>query len=182
MLRRAAKPSRRGQQLSSNVRRRKKPPSLALAARKEHPTVAPTIRPFAHTDYPSARRLWEATPGVGLSDADEPEAINRFLNRNPGLSFVAVEGESLLGTILCGHDGRRGLIHHLATAQSARRRGVGRLLLRAGTRALREAGISKCHLLVFRANADGLAFWRAVQASERSELMLFSLATGESAA
>lgn len=83
----------------------------------------------------------------------------------------------MVGTILCGHDGRRGLIHHLVTAQSHRRQGAGRALLRAGLQALRGCGIDKCHLLVFRSNIEGLAFWRAVSAQERTELALFSLAT-----
>ena len=138
------------------------------------PTV---IRTFLPSDYAEARALWAGTPGVGLSDADEREPIEGFLARNAGLSFVATEGKALLGTILCGHDGRRGLIHHLVTAPQARRRGLGRQLLRHGLSALRAASINKCHLLVFRENAEGLAFWRAVRATERRELALFSLST-----
>jgi len=137
----------------------------------------PLLRRFTADDYPAARALWEATPGVGLSDADEHQPIRQFLERNPGLSFVAEENGRLLGTILCGHDGRRGLIHHLVTARDARRRGIGRELLRRGLGALRAQGIRKCHILVFRSNADGLGFWRAVQASERDELSLFSIGT-----
>jgi ribosomal protein S18 acetylase RimI-like enzyme len=139
------------------------------------------FRPFVDTDYLQARALWEATPGVGLSDADAPEAIQAFLARNRGTSFVAVEGAVLVGTILCGHDGRRGLIHHLVTAGSHRRRGVGSALLRVGLSALREHGIDKCHLLVFRSNSDGLNFWRSVAAQERTELAIFSLATENAA-
>lgn len=135
------------------------------------------FRAFVSADTILARVLWEATPGVGLGESDEPEAINTFLARNPGTSFVATDGEVLVGTILCGHDGRRGLIHHLATKRSHRRLGVGTALLRAGLDALRAQGISKCHLLVFRSNNDGLQFWRAVAAQERTELALFSLAT-----
>ena len=90
------------------------------------------IRAFETSDYSQARALWEATPGVGLSDADTPRAIEAFLSRNPGASFVATQGGALVGTILCGHDGRRGLIHHLVTVQSHRRQGAGRALLCAG--------------------------------------------------
>jgi len=139
------------------------------------------LRVFSNGDYLQARTLWEATPGVGLSAADEPEAIGAFLARNPGSSFVAVEGEKLVGTILCGHDGRRGLIHHLVTAPSHRRQGIGRALLQAGLQALREQGIDKSHLLVFRSNTEGLAFWHAVSAQERTELALFSVSTQDGA-
>jgi ribosomal protein S18 acetylase RimI-like enzyme len=97
------------------------------------------------------------------------------------LSFVATLNGVVTGTILCGHDGRRGLIHHLVVAPDCRRRGLGRTLLRRGLGALHDAGIEKCHLLVFGSNDAGLAFWRSVGASERRELALFSLpTTGES--
>jgi len=135
------------------------------------------IRKFEIADYAAARKLWAETPGVGLSASDGPGPIEQFLRRNPGLSFVATEADRVVGTILCGHDGRRGLIHHLVTARSHRRRGIGRALLSSGLRALASEGIIKCHLVVFRDNDEGLGFWRAVSATERHELVLFSMPT-----
>ena len=135
------------------------------------------IAPFQMSDYPAALALWQRTQGVGLSSADEPAAIAAYLLRNPGFSFVATADGELVGTILCGHDGRRGLIHHLVSAASHRRRGIGASLLRAALQALRQAGIAKCHLFVFRSNRDGMKFWRSVGAEERVSLALFSLAT-----
>lgn len=142
-----------------------------------HPTMSFVVSPFDAQHYASARALWETTPGVGLSEADGPAEIAAFLRRNPGLSFVAHEDGELVGTILVGHDGRRGLIHHLVCAPRLRRRGVGRELLQRGLRGLHAEGIMKCHLFVFRNNTEGLSFWRAVQAMERHELALFSLGT-----
>jgi predicted N-acetyltransferase YhbS len=84
--------------------------------------------------------LWERSEGVGLSAADERAPIDAFLKRNPKLSFVAAAGDELIGTVLCGHDGRRGLIHHLVVAPEHRRRGVGAALLKSGLVALRGAG------------------------------------------
>lgn len=138
--------------------------------------AAASIRAFAPDDIGPARALWQATPGIGLSAADEPAALQTFLQRNPGLGFVAEAGGQLVGTILCGHDGRRGLIHHLVTAPAARRRGIARALLSRSLAALQAGGIHKCHLLVFRDNAPGMAFWHAV-ATQRVELTLFSIDT-----
>lgn len=135
------------------------------------------LRPFAAADHAAALALWQSTPGVGLSEADGFEPISRFLARNPGLSWVALQGEQMVGTILCGHDGRRGLVHHLAVAPSAQHQGLGRRLVRQGLAGLRAQGIDKCHLMVFRSNQDGQAFWRAVAATERVELLLFSMNT-----
>jgi ribosomal protein S18 acetylase RimI-like enzyme len=126
----------------------------------------------------AARSLWEQSEGVGLSAADEAPNLAAFLSRNPGLSYVAERDGELLGTVLCGHDGRRGLIHHLVVSMRARRNGLGRELLQRGLMALSGAGIEKAHLLVFRNNAPGLAFWRAVGAEERYAIALFSILTG----
>ena len=76
------------------------------------------LEPFADSHYAAARALWEATDGVGLSGADSQAAITQFLARNPGASYVALDDAKLAATILVGHDGRRGLIHHMAVAAS----------------------------------------------------------------
>ena len=141
------------------------------------PAAAFTVSAFEVPHIPAARALWERSEGVGLSGADDPHELQAFLARNPGLSFVALQSGEVVGTVLCGHDGRRGLIHHLVVSAGQQRQGIGRRLLQAGLRALRGAGIQKCHLLVFKANATGLAFWRAVGAEERTTMTLFSLAT-----
>lgn len=135
------------------------------------------IRHFAIADYAAAYCLWERTEGVGLSEADSEQGIAQFLTRNPGLSFVASTGERIVGTILCGHDGRRGLIHHLAVHRDFRRSGLGRLLVRSGLAALKSQGIDKCHLLVFQDNSQARAFWLRVGSEERTSLAIYSLPT-----
>lgn len=70
------------------------------------------IQEMTTQDCDEVLALWRTSEGVGLSDADSEEGVARFLDRNPGLSFVARDGEHLVGAVLCGHDGRRGYIHH----------------------------------------------------------------------
>lgn len=135
------------------------------------------IRPFEPTDHASAWKLWESVDGIGLSSANSFEGVARFLQRNPGLSFVATDNGVLVGTILCGHDGRRGLIHTLAVGTAHRRKGLGRMLVTRALAALRQEGVEKCHLLVFNDNADGRAFWQGIGAEERTTLALYSLPT-----
>ena len=139
--------------------------------------MAPEIRIFSIDDYRAAMDLWRSTEGVGLSDADSLEGISRFLARNPSLSFVAVDGARVVATILCGHDGRRGLVHHLVVSPPYRGKGLGRALVRRALAGLRKEGIQKCHLLVFRDNKDGHAFWAAMGAEERVMLATFSIET-----
>lgn len=87
------------------------------------------IREMFITDYDAALALWHRCAGMGLSDADELVPLSHFLERNPGLNFIALDGESLVGTVLCGTDGRRGYLYHLAVDPLYRRRGIGRELV-----------------------------------------------------
>lgn len=136
-----------------------------------------SISTFEPGHIAQARELWLRSEGVELGSADEPPALEAFLNRNPGLSLVALQAGEVIGTVLCGHDGRRGLIHHLAVDSGRQRQGIGRQLLESGLRALSAAGIQKCHLLVFKTNKGGMAFWRAVGGEERISIALFSFPT-----
>ncbi|MBK1982666.1 GNAT family N-acetyltransferase, partial [Achromobacter xylosoxidans] len=141
------------------------------------PGASGLLREFLPSDHTTALELWTRTPGVGLSSADNYLSISTFLDQNPGLSFTAWDGDVLVGTILCGHDGRRGLIHHLVVSPSMRRRGLGTQLVSASLDGLAARGIEKCHLLVFADNAEGQAFWRRIGAVARDELVLYSCAS-----
>ncbi len=132
------------------------------------------IHPMSLADYDAVLALWQAAEGVGLSAADERGAIALYLERNPGLSFTAWEGETLVGAVLCGHDGRRGFIHHLAVAESHRRRGIGRMLAERCLEGLREQGIDKCHLFVYRINTQAQDFWQEIGWTRRDDLYIMS--------
>ncbi len=136
------------------------------------------IREMVAEDYRALRALWESSEGVGLSEADSQVGIERFLGRNPGLSFVALDSDRLIGGALCGHDGRRGYIHHLAVSPSHRRRGIARVLARRCLGALAAEGIQKCHVFVFGENQAGRLFWEASGWPARVELVMFSSPTG----
>jgi putative acetyltransferase len=127
-------------------------------------------------DYPAVRCLWEESEGVGLSATDSHASIERFLARNPGFSCVAVEEGDIVGVLLCGHDGRRGYIHHLAVHPQQRRRGIGRRLVDRALGELTRAGIDKCHIFVFKDNGAAIAFWQRIGWTDRVELEVLSRA------
>jgi len=134
-------------------------------------------RRFTPLDHHQATELWRSCEGLGLTDSDSYEGIRAFLLRNPGLSFVAERGGQIVGAALCGHDGRRGFIYHLAVASSARREGIGRTLISRCLIRLRSIGIPKCHIVVYARNRVGRQFWRAAGWMERTELTLMSKPT-----
>ncbi len=132
------------------------------------------IRSMTIGDYDDVLTLWQSSEGIGLSAADSRENLTGFLERNDGLSMVAIDGSKLVGALLCGHDGRRGYIHHLAVTGKFRGRGIGQALVKSSLEELRKAGIQKCHLFVFSENQDARAFWRQINWTERSELIMMS--------
>ena len=123
-------------------------------------------------DYDEVFALWRATPGMGLNNIDDTrEGIGRYLRRNPATCFVAREGAALVGVILCGHDGRRGFIHHTAVRTEFRNRGIGKTLVDRALDALRAEGIAKVALVVFAGNELGNGFWERIGFAERTDII-----------
>ena len=125
-------------------------------------------------DYPEVYALWDGMPGIGLSSADSPDAIALYLEHNPGMSFTARKSGRLLGAVLCGHDGRRGYLQHLAVAPDARHKGIGRALVDRCLTTLAAEGITRCHIFVYTDNETGLGFWEAAGWFRRGNLLIMS--------
>ena len=144
------------------------------------PPAACTLRPLTIADYEPARRLWEESEGVGLSESDTREAIACYLVRNPGLSLVALTpaGE-IVGAVLCGHDGRRGYLHHLAVSRAHRGKGLGRKLVQECLSRLRTEGITKCNIFLFATNDAGRAFWVHEGWALRGDLLVLQHGTAD---
>jgi putative acetyltransferase len=123
-------------------------------------------------DYDAVFTLWQASEGMGLNESDTREAITAYLTRNPGLSLIAeIEGQ-VAGAVLCGHDGRRGYLHHLAVAPQYRRRGLGRSLVDESLARLRAQGITKCNIFLYASNEAGRAFWLSEGWAPREDLVV----------
>src|SRR5437667_3728786 len=101
------------------------------------------IREFVIDDYDKAVALWNLAEGVEVAEGDSREEINAYLLRNPGLSRIAEEDGTIVGAVLCGHDGRRGLIYHLVVAPAYHAKGIGRLLVGECIAQLRAAGLAR---------------------------------------
>lgn len=137
------------------------------------------IRELVIGDYEPVYALWSITEGMGLNESDTPEAIGSFLGRNPGLSRIAVDlNGRVLGALLCGHDGRRGYLHHLAVALDQRRQGIGKALVEASLAALQAQGIPKCNLFLYADNEEGRRFWLHNGWAARTDLVLIQRALG----
>lgn len=136
--------------------------------------MPPELIALQPAHLPAALALWQTSEGLTLREADSPEALRRFLARNPGLSVAALQEGELIGVALCGHDGRRGYLHHVAVRPDQRRHGLGRQLVEACLTRLAAEGIAKCHLFVRADNAAARPFWQALGWQLRDDIDVWS--------
>lgn len=132
------------------------------------------IREMSIYDYEMMLELWKQTPGIGLSNADSKDNIGLFFERNSGLSFVCEIERKIIGTVLCGHDGRRGYIYHLAVDSAFRKQGIGKQLMTYALGKLHRQGITKCHLFLYNDNEEAILFYENTGWKRRDKLLIYS--------
>ncbi len=138
------------------------------------------IRTMTIEDYEGVYALWKSIKGFSLRSIDDSkESIERFLRRNPCTSVVAVEDGEIVGSILCGNDGRRGCMYHVCVHRLYRRRSIGESMVAACIKALREEGINKVSLIAFTKNEAGNAFWNRIGWTKREDLNYYDLVLNE---
>jgi ribosomal protein S18 acetylase RimI-like enzyme len=119
------------------------------------------IREFKYPDdNPAARLLWEtAGSGIHLQRSDDPEEIEKKLKRDPDLFLVAETDHKIVGTVVGGFDGRRGMVYHLAVSDLYRRKGIGEMLMEELEQRLKLKGCIRCYLLVTVENISAMDFY-----------------------
>ena len=121
------------------------------------------ILPMREEDYDDVRALWMTIRGFGIRALDDSrEDVVRFIRRNPTTSVVARAGGRVIGSILCGSDGRQGALYHVCVAAEYRRQGIGTRMVGQCMQRLREMGINKVALIAFAGNSAGNAFWQQI--------------------
>ena len=133
-----------------------------------------TIRVMSTADYDAVLELMQKTPGISLRDADSREATERYLERNPGMSFVAEVDGGLVGCVMCGHDGRRGYLQHLLVLPAYRRQGIANALVERCLTRRAQLGIRKCHRDVFKTNDSAARYWQGQGWQLRTDIDRYS--------
>jgi ribosomal protein S18 acetylase RimI-like enzyme len=111
-------------------------------------------------DYDPVFALWRSIEkGVHTGPSDTPAEIEKKLARDPDLFLVAEVDGSVIGSVIGGYDGRRGLVYHLAVASTFRGMGVGSKLMDELESRLREKGCLKCYLLVTSDNPEAETYY-----------------------
>lgn len=135
-----------------------------------------TIRPMTKGDYDEVYAMWQTTSKRAISNADSREQIERYLDRNDGMSQVAVIDGKIVGTVLAGHDGRCGFIHHMAVLPQYRRRKIGHSLAQTALEKITAEGIDKTHIFCYQNNETGQEFWTDFGFEKRDDVFVYSFA------
>jgi len=129
------------------------------------------IREMLAQDYTGVHELWMTIHGFGIRSIDDSqEGVERFLKRNPSTSVVAEYGGRIIGSILCGHDGRRGCFYHVCVHEEFRKQGIGKAMAVFAMKALQKEQINVVSLIAFRDNEVGNQFWKCVGWNFREDL------------
>ena len=138
------------------------------------------IRVMKAEDYDKLYELWMTIKGFGIRSIDDSrEGVARFLKRNPTTSVTAWNGDTLIGAILCGHDGRRGCLYHVCVDVNHRMRGIGKAMVVFTMEALKKEGINKVSLIAFTQNDIGNAFWNEIGWTKREDLNYYDFTLNE---
>ena len=138
------------------------------------------IRSMLSSDYDKIYALWKTIEGFGIRSIDDSrEGIDKFIKRNPNTSVVAVMDGEIVGSVLCGHDGRTGYLYHVCVKKELRRHGIGRDMVVRAMTMLKEEGINKVSLIAFVSNEGGNEFWRQVGWKGRSDVNFYDFVLNE---
>lgn len=138
------------------------------------------IRTMTTEDYDGVKDLWMTIKGFAIRSIDDSrEGVARFLKRNPTTSVVAVRDGIIIGSILCGHDGRRGCFYHVCVHPSYRRQGIGKNMVVFAMNALKDEHINKVSLIAFTKNDIGNAFWKTIGWTKREDLNYYDFTLNE---
>lgn len=138
------------------------------------------IRAMTLNDYEKVHDLWMKIKGFAIRSIDDSkEGVERFLNRNPGISVVAEEDGKIIGAILCGHDGRRGCMYHVCVDPDYRLKGIGKSMVVFAMEALKKEKINKVSLIAFAKNDIGNAFWKEIGWTKREDLNYYDFTLNE---
>ena len=138
------------------------------------------IRPMTAADYDDVRALWLTIRGFGIRALDDSrDDVERFIRRNPTTSVVAIMDGKVVGSILCGSDGRQGALYHVCVAREYRRRRIGTRMVGFCMHQLKIMGINRVSLIAFTRNDAGNAFWNRIGWTKKTDVNYYEFVLNE---
>ncbi len=134
-----------------------------------------TIREICPEDYEAINDFWRNIEGIELDDSDSKRNFHFFLERNKGMSFLALNHKKIIGTCLASHNGRCGFLNHLAVIQNHRRKGTGKMLVQKCLKMLQSKGIKKNYIFLSKENDEAQVFWEHIGWFQYDQYLVMSI-------
>jgi ribosomal protein S18 acetylase RimI-like enzyme len=106
--------------------------------------------------------LWKAVFGYETAHNEPSLAIDKKLQAQDNLFFVARVENVLVGTILAGYDGHRGWLYSVAVHPSHRKKGIGAALVEHAEQALINRGCVKINLQIVAGHESVTGFYESL--------------------
>lgn len=132
------------------------------------------IRDMLIADYEEVYDMWQITTARAMTEKDQKEDIKRYLERNKGLSKVAVKDQKIVGAVLIGHDSRIGFVHHLAVLPEYRRHSVASKMMGKAIEDLNREKVEKIYLFSYTDNTQGQDFWESMGFKKREDMFIYT--------
>ena len=132
--------------------------------------AALTIAPIADADVAAVAALWQRCELT--RPWNDPAADIALARRGPNSAvLVGRDGNSIVASVLVGHDGHRGWVYYVAVDPDQHGKGRGREIMNAAEDWLRQAGIAKLQLMVRSDNTKVQAFYESIGFDEQQRVI-----------
>ena len=129
------------------------------------------IRIYRARDREQVLALWQECDLIHPKN-DPQKDLDRKKGFGEELFLVIEEREKIIGTVMGGYDGHRGIINYLGVHPSFRGQGLGKMLLQAVEQKLKDLGCPQVNLLVWSNNSEVLDFYEKSQYSKANDIVL----------
>ncbi len=121
-------------------------------------------------DIPAIVALWDRCELT--RPWNEPHADIARARQGPSSALlVGRDRQTIVATVMVGHDGHRGNVYYVAVDPAHRKAGHGRAIIGAAENWLRERGIEKLQLMVRPGNTHAQAFYETLDYEEQERVI-----------
>ncbi len=132
------------------------------------------LRVMTIQDYDEVLKLWKSIDGFYIREIDDSYmGIKKFLTKNPKTNVVAINNNEIIGSILCGYDGRCAYFYHVCVKKEHRHKKIGKNMVDFVMKALKDEGATHINLVAFKENGIGNLFWHDIGWSLKDKLNLY---------
>ncbi len=131
------------------------------------------IRNYRIEDYDEVNQLWRKC-GLNAGRSDKRDEVEKVLKYNPDTCFIALEDGIVVGSVIGGYDGRRGIVHHLAVNPSLQGKGYGGELMSALEKRFTEKGVVKMSFWVHKRNIRAIDYYETIGYHLRDDIVTMS--------